>query len=110
MISWPFSPRMRRRPRGPLSPIPFPVELFLLRAFSRDERVERSGAVSFAGVVDGEALLAEGGEEGSEARDDGEDGCYVVALVMEVAFFGADWRALADVCSAITCMNRRYAR
>lgn len=43
MISWPFSPRMRRRPRGPLSPIPFPVELFLLRAFSRDERVERSG-------------------------------------------------------------------
>lgn len=43
MMSWPASPRMRSRPSGPLSPIPRPEELLLLRVSSREERVERSG-------------------------------------------------------------------
>ena len=43
MMSWPGSPRTRRRPKGPLSPIPRLNSLFLLRCFSRDESVERSG-------------------------------------------------------------------
>jgi hypothetical protein len=43
MMSCPASPRIKRRPRGPLSPIPRPESLFLLRVSSREERVDRSG-------------------------------------------------------------------
>jgi len=46
--------------------------------------------VTFAGVVNWEALLTEGGEERLEAGDDGADGTDVVALALEIAFRGAD--------------------
>lgn len=48
------------------------------------------GSVAFARVIDWEIVGAEGGEKGLEAGDDGADGGDVVALVLEVAFGGAD--------------------
>lgn len=42
-MSWPGSPRTKRRPSGPLSPIPRPEGLSLERARSRLDNVDRSG-------------------------------------------------------------------
>ena len=43
--------------------------------------------VALSGVVDCEAFLAEVLEEALDLRDDFSDGCYVVALELEVAFW-----------------------
>lgn len=43
IVACPSSPRMRRRPRGPRSPMPRPDGLARERCSSRVERVERSG-------------------------------------------------------------------
>jgi hypothetical protein len=50
--------------------------------------------VSLTSVVDGEALLAEDGEEVLEAGDNFENGCYVVALIVEIAFCRTNWSML----------------
>lgn len=42
-MSWPGSPRTKRRPKGPLSPMPRPEGLSLERALSRLDNVDRSG-------------------------------------------------------------------
>lgn len=42
MVSWPGSPRTRRRPRDPSSPMPKPEALLRERKSSREESVERS--------------------------------------------------------------------
>jgi hypothetical protein len=46
--------------------------------------------MTFAGVVDGEAFLTEGAEEGLDAWDDGADGADIVTLALEIAFRRAD--------------------
>lgn len=56
--------------------------------FARGECGE-VGAVTFAGVVDWEAFLAEGCQKGLEAGNDGANGGDIVALVDEVTFLGA---------------------
>lgn len=46
--------------------------------------------MTFASVVDRESFVAEDGQEGLEAWDDGPNRTDVVALALEVAFWGAD--------------------
>jgi len=51
--------------------------------------------VAFSGVVDGEVVLAKVLEESLDAWYDFSDGCYIVALVLEIAFRGTDLRSSA---------------